>query len=91
MLFCDNGGANMQRLVKSRVGESLKRLQQQEGQPVEPPQHAHLDQFESWQKKWAGRRDQIAQRLTLIDSQLEQFSEYNRQKPQLSLVTACAD
>ena len=90
MLICEHEATEVNRPTRSRVGESLRRLQQnlEQTRKVESEAEQH---FTAWQEKWSNRRDQIAQRLTLIDTQLEQLARDNRQKPQLSLVTSSPD
>ena len=59
--------------TRSRIGESLIRL------------HQNLEQnrrneacgeslFDSWQRRWSSRRDQIASRLQMIEEQLERLT-----------------
>lgn len=74
------------RLIRSRIGASLRRLHD----TLETTGRAETqaaDQFASWQRKWSSRRDQIAQRLEVIDSQLEQLVQHHLRRPQLSVVT----
>lgn len=85
MLICENDATDTSRSTKSRVGESLRRLHQHLEQTRTVEQHLE-NQFETWQEKWSSRREQISQRLTVIDSQLEQLVQSNRPRPQLSLV-----
>lgn len=86
MLICENEATDTTRATKSRLGKSLVRLYQNLAvtKKVDPQRE---DEFELWQEKWSSRKDQIAQRLALIDLQLEQLVQNNRgDKPLLSLV-----
>ncbi len=60
-----------------RVSNALRRVQKSEVTAVED--------FERWQLRWTARRDQIARRLTLIDSQLQELVDCRNQPPQLML------
>lgn len=75
---------------RSRLGESLLRLQRHLTESRRT-QNAAENDFLCWQERWAHRRDQIAHRLELIDSQLEQLVQENAPLPQLMLVGASAD
>ena len=81
----DHDAIDLSRASRSRVGESLRRLQQNIEQTRQTCGKAD-EQFAAWHDKWSDRRDQITQRLEMIDAQLEQLSRHNRHKPQLSLV-----
>ena len=85
MLICENDPPEAARSSTSRVGESLRRLHRHLEQ-CRTAETRFADQFEKWQEKWSDRRDQIAQRLSIIDTQLEELVQSNRQKPHLSLV-----
>ena len=74
------------RLTRSRIGASLRRLQHTLESTGRMESQA-ADQFASWQEKWSSRRDQISQRLSVIDSQLEQLVQHHMRRPQLSVVT----
>lgn len=76
---------DIRRLVKSRLGESLLRLQHNLDQTRHNAVLAQ-DQFDTWQERWSHRREQIARRLELIDSQLEQLAQSNLPRPQLAVV-----
>ena len=74
------------RLHRSRIGASLRRL----NHTLESTgrlENQVADQFASWQEKWSSRRDQISERLSVIDSQLEQLVQHHMRRPQLSVVT----
>lgn len=78
------------RTTRSRIGASLRRLNsvlESSGRQEEEM----ADQFSAWQSKWSNRRDQIAQRLAVIDSQLEQLVQNHLRRPQLSVVTAAEE
>lgn len=87
MRMSENDATELNRGNRSRVGESLRRLQQNLEQTRQVETVAD-EQFRVWQERWSARREQIAQRLEMIDSQLEQLSRHNPQRPQLSLVGA---
>lgn len=78
------------RTSKSRLGESLLRLQRHLTESRRTHDAAE-NEFLSWQERWADRRDQIAHRLELIDSQLEQLAQENAPQPQLMLVGTSLD
>ena len=71
--------------VRSRIGQSLIRLQRN----LEQTRHEE-DQVESmfntWQEKWSNRRDQIARRLELIETQLESLAGDADDSPRLAVV-----
>ena len=78
------------RTTRSRIGASLRRLNhtlETSGRQ----EYETADLFASWQEKWSSRRDQISQRLAVIDSQLEQLVQNHIRRPQLSVVTASED
>jgi len=73
--------------VKSRLGRSLVHLHRNlEHNRNEEARVESL--FVSWQKKWSNRRDQIASRLKMIETQLEQLAEQTEpeQPPRLAVV-----
>jgi septation ring formation regulator EzrA len=47
--------------------------------------------YVSWQEKWSNRRDQIARRLALIETQLDQLAEQTERPPRLAVVGAPLD
>lgn len=71
--------------VRSRVGASLRRLHRtlQQTREVE---HGVTNQFAQWQEKWSSRKEQIAQRLEIIDRQLEHLVQDHLRRPQLSVL-----
>lgn len=78
-------------MIKSRLGQSLLRLQQSLTRHRRQQQQAD-SAFVQWQNKWIGRRDQIAERLELIESKLGDLSgESKISVPQLTLVGGLAD
>lgn len=85
MLIRENRATDLHRASRSRVGESLRRLQQTIEQ-TRQTSHQADEQFAAWHAKWTDRSDQIAQRLEMIDAQLEQVARQNQPRPQLSLV-----
>ena len=78
------------RTTRSRIGASLRRLHNTL-ETTGRLEYEMADQFAAWQQKWSSRRDQIAQRLAVIDSQLEQLVQNHLRRPQLSVVTASED
>ena len=77
-------------MIKSRLGQSLLRLQH--GLARHRQQQQADSAFVQWRNKWMGHRDQIAQRLALIESKLDDLSgEAKKSIPQLTLVGASAD
>src|SRR4029077_10986833 len=90
MPYREKDATEVKRPARSCLGATLLRLQQNLEQTQKVDNQAEV-QFRSWQEKWSSRRDQIAQRLALIDSQLEQLVQNNRQRPQLSLVGAAVE
>ena len=71
--------------VKSRLGRSLVQLHRDlEHNRNEEARVESL--FVSWQKKWSHRRDQIARRLAMIETQLEKLARQTEQPPQLAVV-----
>ena len=85
MPLCDNGATETQRNNKSRLGESLLRLQQNLTQSRTAEKSAE-DLFHQWQERWSDRREQISRRLELIDRQLESLAHSHQHRPQLSVV-----
>jgi hypothetical protein len=85
MHLCDHGATTTRRQHKSRLGESLLRLQHNLHETHTTEQVAE-DQFEEWRDRWSERREQISRRLELIDRQLEHLLQTHQQRPQLSLV-----
>jgi len=85
MVLGDNGvGAD--RVTASRIAKSLHRLQASREQTRQADSTAEK-QFLAWQEKWSGRREQISQRLSLIDAQLERLvPNTDRDRPQFSVV-----
>lgn len=78
------------RLHRSRIGASLRRLHDTL-ESTGRIESQVVSQFAAWQQKWSSRRDQIAQRLEVIDSQLEQLVQHHLRPPQLSVVTNADD
>ena len=78
-------------MIKSRLGQSLLRLQHSLTSHRRQQQQAD-SAIVQWRNKWMGHRDQIAQRLALIESKLDEFSgEAKKSSPQLTLVGGLAD
>src|SRR5438067_1091539 len=94
MPLCEHGATeNIRRHHKSRLGESLLRLNQNLEQTRTTERIAE-DQFHDWQERWSDRKEQISRRLELIDRQLENLVQMHQldnrlqRRPQLSVVTA---
>ena len=71
--------------VKSRLGRSLVQLRRD----LEHNRHEEVrveSLFASWQRKWSHRRDEIARRLALMETQLEKLTGQTEQPPQLAVV-----
>jgi hypothetical protein len=73
------------RIEKSRLGQSLMRLHQtlEQGRVAEDGVESLLS---SWQKKWSARRDEIANRLELIEKQLDEMGRPMSSTPKLTVV-----
>lgn len=85
MPLCDNSSLDLPRPAKSRLSETLLRLQQ----PLEQSREAEIaaeTQYAAWQERWSNHREQISRRLELIDLQLESLANGRQPRPQLSVV-----
>lgn len=73
------------RIEKSRLGQSLMRLHQtlEQGREAEEGVESLLS---NWQKKWSARRDEISNRLELIEKQLDEMGRPMTSAPKLSIV-----
>jgi hypothetical protein len=69
------------------LGESLQRLQLNLDQ-TRTTEVVAEERFHEWRSRWSARRDQISQRLELLDQQLEMLARGQTSRPQLSLVAA---
>jgi hypothetical protein len=74
---------------RSRLGESLRRLQRNVEQTLTTAAIAEK-QFDEWRARWYERREQISQRLELLDRQLQRLIQGEVSRPQLSLVAVHA-
>lgn len=90
MPLCEHGATELRRPHKSRLGESLLRLQHSLEQTRSSERTAE-DQFQNWQERWMERREQISRRLELIDRQLEALVQSYRHRPHLSVVAHSHD
>jgi L-lactate utilization protein LutB len=70
----------------SRLGTSLRRLQQAIQSRPKPTAVNHVS-LKSWREQWSAQRDRIAQRLEMIDSQLEECARASRPRPQLAVLS----
>jgi hypothetical protein len=78
-------------MVKSRVGQSLLRLESSLAECKQAEQRADIV-LDQWRERWLKNRDRIAHRLELIESQLDQLTgEDHPKRPQLSVVGVVAD
>jgi hypothetical protein len=77
-------------IEKSRLGQSLLRLHKtlEQGRIAEEGVESLLS---SWQKKWSARRDEIANRLELIEQQLDEMGRPSPAGPRLSIVGVPSD
>ena len=87
MPLCELDATDIRRRHRSRLGASLVRLEQNLDQ-TRTTEKAAEDQLHQWRDKWSLRRDQISQRLELLDRQLENLVQNQQGRPQLSLVAA---
>ncbi len=87
MPLSEHGATDTRRVPKSRIAESLLRLNQNLDQSRTNEQIAE-SQFHQWQERWSSRKEQISRRLELIDRQLESLVKMHQLRPQLSLVAA---
>ena len=71
--------------IRTRLEASLIRLQAALRRGV---QREATDEalYTEWQKRWAGRREQLSQRLTAIDDQLESWSAGAPNAPRLAVI-----
>jgi len=74
----------------SRLGQSLLRLHRTLEQSRTEQENVE-SLMKSWQARWSTRRDEIARRLELIESQLQQMGRSAPPAPRLSVVGAPAD
>jgi len=70
----------------SKLTESLLRINQTM-QASRTREKRVSSEFEAWQTRWEDRREQIVQRLALIDSHLQELVD-SRDAPQLSVHSA---
>ncbi len=71
--------------VNSCLGESLRRLKNNL-QQIRSSQEQDSGEFDAWLKQWSRRSDQIAKRLELIDSQLDDILEVTPPPPHFKIV-----
>ena len=74
----------------SRLGRSLIRIHKEKDHSIVETAQADV-LFSTWQQKWASRREEIARRLEMIESQLADLTESDEPRPQLSLVGSAED
>lgn len=73
-------------MVKSRLGQSLRRLERSLANSRQSEQRADIV-LAQWRERWWEHRDRIGQRLELIESQLAQLTgETSHNPPKLSIV-----
>ena len=85
MPLCELDATDHRRRNRSRLGESLLRLQHNLEQ-TRTTEVVAEEQFHEWRERWSERREQISQRLELLDRQLENLVQSQQSRPQLSLV-----
>jgi hypothetical protein len=79
------------RMVKSRLGQSLLRLECSLANSRQNEQRADIV-LAQWRERWSEHRDRIGQRLELIESQLAQLTgETSHAPPKLSIVGVVYD
>ncbi len=71
--------------VRSRLGKSLVQIHVCLEQTRQKEQNVD-NLFLAWQEKWSSRRDQIAQRLALIESQLDELALKEDRTPRFSVI-----
>jgi uncharacterized protein YukE len=81
----DHSSSDLRRSIKSRLSDTLTRLQQNVNETRSSETVAEI-QFDAWQQRWSEHREQIARRLELIDVQLEALVRSRQTRPQLSVV-----
>ena len=82
---CEHSSTDLRRTSKSRLTETLRRLQQN----LDEMHHTDASaegQFDAWQERWSNHREQIARRLEMIDLQLDALVRNREARPQLTLV-----
>jgi hypothetical protein len=72
--------------IRTRLEASLIRLQAALRRGI---QREETDEtlYTQWQHRWEGRRDELARRLTAIDSQLDDWAPETPAAPRLSVIT----
>ena len=73
---CDSPGTTTV-TSSSCLEKSLRRLQENM-QLVRRSDNADQERFQTWVSRWSERRSQIAERLELIDTKLEQLNQVGR-------------
>ena len=76
--------------VRSRLGDSLIRIHHEVQQAKKQEQKID-DLFEQWQRQWKRRRQQIAERLAVIEQQLQPADAADDSTPRLALVGVPSD
>jgi uncharacterized protein YukE len=85
MPLSDRNSSDFRPFSKSRLTETLHRLQEQVEQ-MRDSERITAQLFETWQTRWSDRREQVSRRLELIDMQLEALVRSQQNRPQLSVV-----
>jgi hypothetical protein len=72
--------------LRTRLEASLIRLQAAQRRGI---QRETTDEslYAEWQDRWAGRREELARRLTAIDSQLDSWAPKGLDSPRLAVIT----
>lgn len=85
MPLSDHSASDLRRLSKSRLTETLNRLNEHVEQ-ARDCERITEQMFDAWQDRWSDRREQVSRRLELIDMQLEALIRGQQSRPQLSVV-----
>ena len=89
-VFSRAGRPPLDQQVKSRLDQSLLRLHQAQEEDGRLGADTVENLLTAWQKKWSTRRDEISQRLQLIEKQLGRLDRAEK-VPRLSVVGIPAD
>lgn len=76
--------------MRTRLEDSLIRLQTVLRRGIQREQ-TDESLYAQWQTRWADRREELARRLTAIDSQLESWEPESRCVPRLAVVSDCEE
>ena len=71
--------------IRTRLEASLIRLQAALRRGIQREEHDET-LYDQWQHRWEGRRDELAQRLTAIDNQLDSWAPKAPTVPRLAVM-----